>query len=65
MENKLSWWGYLHISGSIQVKRYFGALDTDEALDSPFCKIVKGPFQAKDREEALQILTKLLEDEKK
>ena len=53
-EEKLLWWGYKHISGTYQAKRYFGPLDTDEARDSPFCEQVVGPFPAKDREEALQ-----------
>ena len=47
------WWGYKHTSGTYQAKRYFGALDTDEARDSPFCEQVVGPFPAKDREDAL------------
>jgi hypothetical protein len=50
------WWGYKHTSGTYQAKRYFGPLDTDEARDSPFCEQVVGPFPAKDREEALQLV---------
>jgi len=58
MENiqKNLWWGYLHISGTLQVKRYFGPLDIQEAEESPFCEIVIGPFGADDREEALEHL---------
>jgi len=55
-EDKLLWWGYKHTSGTYQAKRYFGPLDTDEARDSPFCEKVVGPFPAKDREEALQLV---------
>lgn len=51
MENNM-WWGYLHTAGTLQVKKYFGEMDITEALESPFCKIVVGPFEAKDREEA-------------
>ena len=64
MEEKQLFWGYKHTSGTYQAKRYFGALDTDEALDSPFCQIVVGPFYASGRDEALEIV-KRLTDEKK
>jgi hypothetical protein len=64
MENnntdKLDWWGYLHTSGSLHVKRYFGALDTDEARDSPFVEAVAGPFKATGRDEAMAILMERL-----
>jgi hypothetical protein len=63
-DNKLQWWGYKHSSGTYQAKRYFGALDTDEASESPFCEIVVGPFYASDRDEALKIV-KEKTDEKK
>ena len=54
--NKNLWWGYLHISGSLQVKRYFEPLDIREATESPFCEIVVGPFEANDRDDAINIL---------
>lgn len=63
--NKLQWWGYLHTSGTYQAKRYFGALDTDEARESPFCKIVVGPFYASDREEALKIVKERTDEKEK
>lgn len=50
----LLWWGYKHTSGTLQAKRYFGPLDTEEARDSPFCDEVVGPFSAKGREDALE-----------
>jgi hypothetical protein len=53
------WWGYLHTSGTLHVKRYFGALDTDEARESPFVERVAGPWPAENREHAL---VKLRED---
>ena len=55
-ENKNEWWGYKHVSGTYQAKRYFGKLDIQEALESPFCEKVVGPFTAKDRDEALKII---------
>lgn len=48
------WWGYLHISGTIHVKRYLGPLDIEEAEESDFCQRVYGPFDAIDRDDAFQ-----------
>lgn len=58
MEEKNLWWGYKHISGSFQVKRYFDNRDTKEAEESPFCEQVVYPFEASDREEALEYIKK-------
>ena len=52
------WWGYIHTNKSIQVKRYFSKLDTDEANESPFVSKVYGPFKAKDRADAIEIIRK-------
>lgn len=52
---ELEWWGYLHVAGTVQVKRYFGHRDTGEARVSPFVARVVGPFMAKGREDALRI----------
>jgi hypothetical protein len=57
---KLMWWGYKHISGTYQVKRYFEKLDIIEANESPFCEKVSGTFVASDRDDALNIIKKLL-----
>jgi hypothetical protein len=54
--SQFHWWGYLHINGSIQAKRYFDQQDIDEAHTSPFVARVHGPFPAKNRDNALQIL---------
>lgn len=54
------WWGYLHINGSIQVKRYFDDRDLDEAIESPFVSRVITKFQANDRDQALQIISNKL-----
>lgn len=50
------WWGYLHIKGTLQAKRYFDPMDLIEAGESPFCKKVVGPFLARDRDHALKIV---------
>jgi hypothetical protein len=58
--NDLQWWGYLHVEGSLQVKRYFGPEDVKEAMESPFVALVYGPFIADGIEQALQILSEHL-----
>lgn len=57
MENKIMWWGYIHIDESVHLKRYFDKLDISDALDSPFVKSVYGPWEVNSREEALKKLT--------
>lgn len=60
---KFKWWGYKHVSGTYQAKRYFEHLDIQEGIDSPFCEVVVGPFDAANRDEALQIVQKLTNHE--
>ena len=59
MSEKLQWWGYKHVSGTYQAKRYFDYRDIDDAHDSPFCERVAGPFMAENRDEALKIVEEL------
>jgi len=54
--NMLWWWGYKHVNGSLQVKRYFDPLDLKEAHQSPFVDIVAGPWECNGRDEALSKL---------
>ena len=56
MALKNKWWGYLHINGSIQAKRYFDHRDLEDASESTFVSTYFGPFEAEDRDEALNIL---------
>lgn len=56
MKTKQLYWGYKHISGTYQAKRYFEPLDIQEANESPFCEAVTGPFEAETRDEALEII---------
>lgn len=53
--SNLLWWGYRHVNGAYLVKRYFDDKDIKEANESDFCYAVVGPFEAKDRNEALVI----------
>lgn len=55
MSDPLLWWAYLHTNGSIQVKRFFGRGDMDAASESPFVAMMAGPFDARDRENAIAI----------
>lgn len=50
------WWGYVHVNGSLQVKRYFGPKDIEEAKESPFVKDTYGPWECLNRDEALKFL---------
>ena len=59
-EEELEWWGYMHESGDIIVKRYFNSQDITEALYSPFVKYISGVVYAKNREEAIKLITKEL-----
>lgn len=56
MENNHLWWGYRHISGTYQVKRYFDERDIKDAYMSDFVEQVVRPFSAKNREDALKII---------
>lgn len=55
------WWGYVHTSGTIQAKRYFGKEDIAEAKASPFCARVFGPFPAMDRDDAIDTIKRTTE----
>jgi len=50
------WWGYIHINGNVQVKRYFDKKDIEEAKESPFCKEVFSPFEAENRNKAIEYI---------
>ena len=67
----MKWWAYVHTNGTLQVKRYFeppkGQLDDlshaqrELAMGNSFIMfIVVEPFEARDREDALYMATKLL-----
>lgn len=62
MENKL-WWGYIHKNGNIQVKPFMDRQDVRDAIDSPFCAEVFTEFEADSREDAINYINKLKENE--
>jgi hypothetical protein len=58
MEIKDLYWGYSHVNGSIQAKRYFDQRDLQDAQESDFVDIIVGPFLANNRTEALDYIKK-------
>lgn len=60
--NKIMWWGYLHSCGTIQLKRWFGDHEDYEGdcRNNPFVQKVIKPFEANNRELAMEILTERL-----
>lgn len=44
------WYGYIHVDGTLHVKRYFGPEDITEATDSEFVAQITGPFHAPNAE---------------
>lgn len=56
---KLEWWGYIHVNGNIQVKRFFSREDIIEADSSPFVQETFGPFEAENREDAINKIREL------
>lgn len=53
---KLQWWGYRHVNGGVQAKRFFDQRDIQDAYESDFVREVVPIFYANTREEALQIV---------
>lgn len=49
---KIQWWGYRHISGTLIIKRYFAPIDIDEAMESQFVRHTLGPVNADSRLDA-------------
>lgn len=60
----LTWWGYLHVNGTIQPKRYFGPRDIEDALASDFVARVFPPFQANSRSHAIEIIQGIINETK-
>jgi hypothetical protein len=60
--NTLMWWGYLHSSGTIQVKRWFGDHKdyTEDCYDNEFVQRVIPPFAAETHHEAAKIILERL-----
>jgi len=63
--SQLMWYGYLHQSGTLHVKRYFGRLDIRETKESPFVQSVHGPWPVGSRDEAFKELNAALNNKPK
>ena len=48
----IKFWGYLHTSGTIHVKRLFDKRDIEEAQESPFVAHICPVFEVNTTEEA-------------
>ena len=57
MTDRNLWWGYKHVNGTVQAKRFFSYMIMTDAYDSDFVDTVVPPFEADSREEALKIIT--------
>lgn len=55
-EDGLLWWGYIHTNKELQVKRFFGYEDIEEAKESSFVEELYGPFEADSKEDAREEL---------
>jgi hypothetical protein len=55
-----NWWAYLHVDGSVHVKRHTGPLDFQEAEESPFVRDYTRSFVANSSDEALQYARQVL-----
>lgn len=51
----IKWWAYLHVNGSVHVKRYFDDQDIRDAWASPFVQRVTYTYEANDREQAIKL----------
>lgn len=62
-EPKIMWWGYLHLNGKPQLKRWWGDHKDyrDDCIGNPFVLKVVAPFEADTYDEALTILKQRLE----
>ena len=56
----MKWWGYLHINGRIQAKRFWKQWEIDEARESDFVVATSYVFDAVDRDDALRQLKEIL-----
>ena len=55
----IKWWGYVHVNGTLHVKRYFDMGDLREAAESDFVAFVYGTWDIDNREDAMKKLERL------
>jgi len=49
------WYGYKHINGSYQAKRYFDREDLQDCVESDLVESNTQPFEATNRDDAIKI----------
>ena len=54
------WWGYQHVNETYQVKRYFGPMDIEEAMQSNFVAEIAGPIPCTDRQDAINQIVDII-----
>lgn len=59
--NEIEWWAYVHVNGSLQVKRFFDLEDIMEAQRSDFVERVFGPVPVGTRSGAIAYFTSKME----
>lgn len=61
MSERAQWWGFVHVNGTLNVKRVLPSppeqpSDMDVARKSPFVRELYGPFPADGRDDAMAAL---------
>lgn len=54
------WYGYKHVNGGYQAKRYSDRRDLDKCQESDFVEAYTRPFEANNRQHALEETEKRL-----
>ena len=55
----MKWYAYLHANGSLQLKRYFDDSYKQDCKESDFVIKYTSPFEADNREDALETVQEL------
>lgn len=63
MTDRLMWWGYLHLNGTPQLKRWHGDVQdyTTDCENNPFVIKVVRPFECDSGDGAMKKLISLLD----
>lgn len=55
INDKIMWWGYIHVGGTLHAKRYFDKRDLQDAEESDFVDRVFRPIEG-EREDIIKIM---------
>ncbi len=56
------WWGYVHVNGTYHVKRFFTKESFNDVKTSPFVLHIVDPFEAYNRDSAIEKFKENLPD---